>query len=67
MQEEDQLLLCGVCGRVVRRSFDTYIRSFHLHSLGTYHAHQGQFEPGPWLLSEMERLKMVTAANSARR
>jgi hypothetical protein len=67
MQEEDQLLLCSVCGRVVRRSFDTYILRFHLQLLGTYHAHQGQFEPGPWLLSEMERMTVVSPRNGAQR
>ncbi len=66
MQEEDQLLLCSVCGRVVRCSFDSYILRFHLQSLGTYHAHQGQFEPGPWLQSEMERLTLVSPPNGAR-
>lgn len=66
MQEEDQLLLCSVCGRVVRRSFDTYVLRFHLQSLGTYDAHQGQFEPGPWLQSEMERLTLVSPPNRAR-
>ncbi len=67
MQDDDQLLLCGACGRVVRRSFDTYILRFRLLPLGTYHAHQGQFEPGPWLRSEMQRLTLVSPLNAARR
>jgi hypothetical protein len=67
MQEEDQLLLCNTCGRVLRRSFDSYILRFHLRSLGTFHAHQSQFEPGPWLLSEMERLTVLSPPNAARR
>jgi hypothetical protein len=65
LQEEDQLLLCTACGRVVRRSFDSYILRFHLQSLGTYHAHQDQFEPGRWLQSEMERLTRVSPPNAA--
>jgi hypothetical protein len=65
MQEDDQLLLCPTCGRVVRRSFDSYVLRFHLQSLGTYHAHHDQFEPGPWLLSEMERLTLLSPPNAA--
>jgi hypothetical protein len=56
MQDEDQILLCNACGRVVRRSFDSYILRFRLQALGIYHTHRGQFEPGPWLQREMERL-----------
>jgi len=65
MQEDDQLLLCDGCGRVVRRSFDSYILRFHLQSLGTYHSRQAQFEPGRWLQSEMERLTRVSPPNAA--
>ena len=65
LQEEDQLLLCNACGRVVRRSFDSYILRFQLQSLGTYHAHRDQFEPGRWLQSEMERLTRVSPPNAA--
>jgi hypothetical protein len=65
MHEDDQLLLCNACGRVVRRSFDSYILRFHLQSLGTYHARQDQFEPGRWLLSEMERLTSLSPPNAA--
>jgi len=67
LQEEDQLLLCNACGRVVRRSFDSYALRFRMQSLGTYHARQNQFEPGPWLLSEMERLTTLSPPNAARR
>lgn len=63
MQEGDQLLLCSACGRVVRRSFDSYVLHFRLESIGTYHASQGWFEPKPWLQHEMERLTMVSPAN----
>jgi hypothetical protein len=59
MQEGDQLLLCHSCGRVLRRSFDAYILRFSLQTLGTFHLGQGQFEPGPWLQSEMGRLTML--------
>lgn len=64
MQEGDQLLLCKACGRVVRRSFDSYILRFRLHSLGTYHPHQGQFEPGRWLQREIERMTVVFPAGN---
>jgi hypothetical protein len=67
MQEGDQLLLCNACGRVVRRSFDSYILRFRLHSLGTYHPHQGQFEPGRWLQREMERMTMLLPADMPER
>lgn len=60
MQEDDQLLLCSKCGRVVRRSFDSYILRFHLQTLGTYSVRRDQFEPGPWLLSEMDRLTVLS-------
>ena len=58
MQEGDQLLLCNVCGRVVRRTFDSYVLHFRMESLGTYDASQGQFEPKPWLQHEMKRLTL---------
>jgi hypothetical protein len=64
MQEDDQLLLCSACGRVVRRSFDSYILRFHLQSLGIYHARQNLFEPGQWLLNEMKRLTMLAPPNA---
>lgn len=67
MQEGDQLLLCNACGRVVRRSFDSYILRFRLHSLGIYHPHQGQFEPGRWLQREMERMTMLLPADMPER
>jgi hypothetical protein len=63
LQEDDQLLLCNGCGRVVRRSFDSYILRFHLQSLGVYHARQARFEPGRWLQSEMERLTRISPLN----
>jgi hypothetical protein len=65
MQEDDQLLMCSACGRVVRRSFDSYILRFHVQSLGTYHVRQNQFEPGRWLQSEMQRLTMLSPPNAA--
>jgi len=67
MQEEDQLLLCTICGRVVRRSFDSYILRFHLRSLGTFHSLKNEFEPGPWLQREMERLTLISPLNAAQR
>ncbi len=67
MQEDDQLMLCNACGRVLRRSFDSYTLHFRLQSLGTFHARQNQFEPGPWLLSEMERLTRLSPPNATRR
>jgi len=60
MQDGDQLLLCHDCGRVVRRSFDSYVLHFRLDSLGTYFASQGRFEPKPWLQHEMARLTMFS-------
>jgi len=60
MQDGDQLLLCSACGRVVRRSFDSYVLHFRMESLGTYHAGQGRFEPKPWLRHEMQRLTMFS-------
>lgn len=67
MQDGDQLLLCNVCGRVVRRTFDSYVLHFRLESLGTYHASQGQFEPKPWLQHEMKRLTMLFPPNAMER
>ena len=65
MQEGDQLLLCHACGRVLRRSFDSFVLRFSLQVLGMYHRYQGQFEPGPWLQSEMQRLTMLFPKNAA--
>lgn len=67
MQEGDQLLLCNACGRVVRRSFDSYVLRFHVQTLGAYHLNLGQFEPGPWLQREMERMTVPFAPNMAER
>jgi hypothetical protein len=67
MQEGDHLLLCNACGRVFRRSFDSYILRFRLHSLGAYLPHQGQFEPGRWLQREMERLTILFPPDMAER
>jgi hypothetical protein len=63
MQQQDQLLLCHACGRVVRRSFDTYLLRFRLHTLGTYDRQRGLFEPGSWLQREMDRLSMPFGPN----
>jgi uncharacterized C2H2 Zn-finger protein len=63
MQDGDQLLLCSVCGRVVRRTFDSYVLHFRLESLGTYDASRGHFEPKPWLQHEMKRMTMVFPMN----
>lgn len=60
MQEGDQILLCHVCGRVVRRSFDSYVLRFRLESIGRFDVSQGRFEPKPWLQHEMERLTMLS-------
>jgi hypothetical protein len=63
MQEGDQILLCHACGRVVRRSFDSYVLRFRLESIGTYVASNGRFEPKRWLQHEMERLTMISPTN----
>lgn len=63
MQEGDQILLCHDCGRVIRRSFDSYVLRFRLESIGTYVANNGRFEPKAWLQHEMERLTMLSPSN----
>src|SRR5579863_2085333 len=60
MQDGDQLLLCTVCGRVFRRTFDSYLLHFRLEPLGTYRASEGQFEPKAWVQHEMKRLTMIS-------
>jgi hypothetical protein len=65
VQEGDQLLLCDTCGRVVRRSFDSYLLHFRLESLGTFRPNLGRFEPKPWLQHEMERLTKVSLGNAS--
>lgn len=64
VQEGDQLLLCDTCGRVVRRSFDSYLLHFRLESLGTFRPSQSGFEPKPWLQHEMERLTRILPGKS---
>ena len=63
VQEGDQLLLCDACGRVLRRSFDSYLLHFRMEPLGTFLRDQGRFEPKPWLQHEMERLTKVPLGN----
>jgi hypothetical protein len=64
VEEGDELLICDACGRVVRRSFDSYLLHFRVESLGTFLADQSRFEPKPWLQHEMERLTKVSAGNA---
>jgi hypothetical protein len=65
MQDGDQILLCATCGRVYRRTFDSYLLQFRLEHLGDYVASQGQFEPKAWLQHEMKRLTTVNPGNAS--
>jgi hypothetical protein len=64
VQDGDELLLCDGCGRVVRRSFDSYLLHFRLEPIGTILRDQARFEPKPWLQHEMDRLTKVSPANA---
>jgi uncharacterized C2H2 Zn-finger protein len=64
MQDGDQILWCPLCGRVFRRTFDSYLLHFRLEPLGTYDAGRSRFEPKAWVQHEMKRLTMLAPGNS---